>query len=285
MIEYNHENLRQICTKIIAIAKNAGDEILKHYNASNGRDPISFKIDKTPITTADIVAHKIITQELNNLVIDNTTFNLPILSEEDADINYSTRRQWTDYWLIDPLDGTKEYIDKSGEFCVNIALISNKIPIIGVIYAPYFKTLYYAINGHGSYKIEADNPVEKISVNKCNEHNLIINIVSSRRHHKISKYNDFISLLKQKKINYNILHQGSAIKFGLIAEGKADIYPRFGLTSEWDTAAGDCIIREAGGYIKTLSGERLYYNNKDSLLNPEFYAVGDPEFNWSLLIK
>lgn len=198
MIDYNQKNLQQICKNMVVIAKAAGDEILKFYNSLIVKDNIKLKTDRSPVTAADIAAHNIITKKLNNLIIDNTLFKLPILSEEDSSIHDSMRRQWIDYWLIDPLDGTKEYIDRSGEFCVNIALISNKRPIVGVICAPYFNTVYYAIHGQGAYKIEANKPAKKIFVNKLSKNNPTINIVTSKRHYKLSKHNDFLDSLEKK---------------------------------------------------------------------------------------
>lgn len=285
MIEYNANNLQQLCQSAIAIAQLAGDEILSYYNNTKVENDIKIKDDKSPVTIADLASSKIIENKLNNLKIDNSIFRLPVLSEESPDVNTITRRQWNDYWLVDPLDGTKEYIDKNGEFCIIISLISDKRPIIGIIYAPYLKTLYYAIKNQGAYKVTANKEPTKINTNKIDMSKKNITIVTSKRHHNYSKYNDFIDTLRQNNIKTNVILQGSAIKFGLVAEGKADIYPRFGLTSEWDTAAGDCILQEAGGCLKTLDGKSFLYNNKDSLLNSEFYAAGDQHYNWRDLIN
>jgi 3'(2'), 5'-bisphosphate nucleotidase len=278
---YKKTILQELCNVGISIARRAGDKILYHYNNFDSVKDVRIKADLSPVTIADLASHHEIVQGLKHIELKDTVFNLPILSEEDSEINHLVRLNWDDYWLVDPLDGTKEFINRNGEFCINIALIHNNKPIIGIIYAPYFDVLYYALLNQGAYKIDKQSSPQRIYTNSLIKPELTeLNIATSRRHNKTSKYNDFIKKLKKNNIKCNSLFSGSAIKFGLVAEGKADLYPRFGLTYEWDTAAGDCILREAGGKLAKINGEGLYYNKREILINPEFYAAGDKNFDW-----
>jgi 3'(2'), 5'-bisphosphate nucleotidase len=276
---YSKEKLFSLCNQCINIAKDAGKIILQYYNSFDASKDLNYKSDNTPITKADLAAHDVIFAGLNNLNLDCKQFKLPVLSEESSEINTLLRLSWDDYWLVDPLDGTKEFINKSDEFCINIALIKNHRPILGVIYMPCFDLVYFAIDGYGAYKLSAGLDVlsaQKIQVNNDFANN--INIISSKRHHKTSKYNDFLRKLTKKNLQYNTIQKGSALKFCLIADGTADLYPRFGFTSEWDTAAGDCIVHEAGGIVRDLNNNLLSYNTRETLINPEFYAAGDKDF-------
>lgn len=284
---YTSDNLKKLCTTAIEIIRQAGIEILAHYNSFDASKDITLKPDKSPVTVADLASNKVIFDGLSNLLLDGKLFKLPILSEEDSDDKPAKLRQeWTSYWLLDPLDGTKEFINKNGEFSINLALIHHNRPIMGIIYAPYFDILYYAIENQGAYKVTCSSEPIVIKTNKINHVNnkLNINIATSRRHHKTSKYNKFVKKLISNNMDCNAIFSGSAIKFGLVAEGVSDIYPRFGLTYEWDVAAGDCILQEAGGALCKLDGSRFKYNSHESLINPEFYAVGDNNFDWQKYI-
>ena len=260
MIEKNNL-LLQVCN----IALNAGEEILKYYIEDI---EVTHKDDYSPLTKADLASNKIIINALQKL--DRT---IPILSEESL-VEWNERKNWTKYWLVDPLDGTKEFIKKNGEFTVNIALIENHKPILGVIYNPVKSDLYFAQKNYGSYKINSSSKLtnlqeaEKIFV--ANQSS-IKRIIGSRSHSNQT----FDSWVNQNFPNCEIVQAGSSLKFCLIAEGAADIYPRFGPTSEWDIAAGHIIVCEAGGRVRTFENIKIYYNEKEDLLNPFFYAIGN----------
>ena len=260
MIEKNNLLLR-VCN----IAIKAGEEILIYYNDDID---VTHKDDSSPLTKADLASNKIIMNALKQL--DKT---IPILSEESL-VEWSERKNWTKYWLVDPLDGTKEFIKQNGEFTVNIALIENNKPILGVIYTPVKSDLYFAQKNYGSYKINSSSKLinlqeaEKIFV--ANQSS-IKRIIGSRSHSNQS----FDSWVNKNFPNTEIVQAGSSLKFCLIAEGAADIYPRFGPTSEWDIAAGHIIVNEAGGGVSTFENIEINYNKKDDLLNPQFYAIGN----------
>jgi 3'(2'), 5'-bisphosphate nucleotidase len=250
---------------LVMIAHQAGKAILEVYH---DKPTISVKSDLTPVTNADLSAHKVITEGLKNLTPD-----IPILSEEAANIPFEEREQWQRYWLIDPLDGTQEFIEKKDEFTVNIALIENHQPIIGVVLAPALATTFFACKNMGAFKQIRNESPQKIHTCAFSEKN--IRIILSRRH-GLEKLENF---LKQFD-NFTRVHCGSALKFCLLAEGAADIYPRLSPTSEWDTAAGQCVLEQAGGAVVNSNGEPLRYNTKDSLENPSFLAVGDKSRNF-----
>ena len=248
--------------KVCKIAYNAGKKIEQIY----GKDfKHELKHDKSPITEADIEGNKIICDGLSKL-----DKKYPILSEESK-IDWETRSKWESYWLVDPLDGTKEFINKNGEFTVNIAFINNNIPIFGVVYAPILKKIYYAINKKGAYLSKTDdgfniNNSERITAKKINVGKKI-KIIGSKSHGS----KEFDEWVKTKFNNYELIKAGSSIKFCLLAEGKADIYPRFGLTSEWDIAASCAILNESNCEIKGIDG-KITFNKKENILNPFFIA-------------
>ena len=282
-MQYSKEQLLELCLHCTVIAKSAGRAILESYESFSLVHDVKIKADDSPVTIADLASHNVIMQGLQQLKLSDKPFILPILSEEGSEVSPEIRRSWSNYWLVDPLDGTKDFISKNGEFCVNIALIHENRAVLGIIYAPYTDVLYYATAGNGAYKIIGNNQPIRIHSTAINSH--VLKVVSSRRHNKASRYNMFLEHLRAKNLNHHTILSGSAIKFGLVAEGKADLYPRFGLTSEWDVAAGDCILREAGGKLKQMDGKEFFYNKKDSLINPEFYAYGDDTYDWSSLFE
>ncbi len=255
--------------KIINISLEAGRAILNIYN---GNVDVAYKDDKSPLTKADITSHKIITNSIKKI-----TPNIPILSEEEF-IDWSIRKKWKKYWLIDPLDGTKEFIKKNGEFTINIALIENNRPVLGVIYTPASNELFFSKKNLGSYKILANKKLnkldnaKKITIN--NKKTNKVKIVGSRSHS-----NPILEKWVSKNFNnFEILQKGSSLKFCLIAEGFADIYPRFGPTSEWDIAAGHIILEEAGGKLKSIDNKEILYNEKENILNPNFFAHNNIDF-------
>ena len=261
----NNKLLLDICN----VAIEAGNEILNFYNNDI---EVTHKEDLSPLTKADLASNKIILESLNNL-----NSNIPILSEESL-VDWSIRKNWKKYWLVDPLDGTKEFIKKNGEFTVNIALVENNNPTLGVIYVPAKSLLYLAEKNKGSFKsntkdiLENLDGIQKIVVSdKTNR----TRIIGSRSHSNAT----FDNWVKEKFPNADIVQAGSSLKFCLIAEGKADIYPRFGPTSEWDIAAGHIIVNEAGGKVRTFQNNSIKYNTKENIINPEFYAIGNITLN------
>jgi len=259
----------KLISDVIGISKEAGEEILKVYN----RDiDVQYKEDKSPITEADRKSHEVILKGLRNV-----NPNIPILSEEGKDIPYEKRKSWEYFWLVDPLDGTKEFIKRNGEFTVNIALIHRQKPVFGVVYAPALNKLYYGGKDLGGYMIEKGNRV-KLERKPLNSKKLTV--VASRSHMN-EETKEFIEALKRFYRNVETTSIGSSLKICLLAEGKADIYPRIGPTMEWDTAAAHAVLNSIGGRMvvynnqKTLkeleeSDELIY--NKENLLNPYFIA-------------
>jgi len=260
-----HNNPATLLEPVIDLSKEAADKILEIYNS--GFD-INRKDDSTPVTTADLAAHMCIVEGLKKL-----TPALPILSEESTNIPFSERKTWETYWLVDPLDGTREFIKRNGEFTVNIALIHNHEVILGVVYIPISGVCYFASKNSGAFKIEGDKR-EQIHVTK-NATNKI-RVASSRSHAKNS-----LDHFLQEIGDHELVFMGSSIKSCLVAEGTVDVYPRLGPTSEWDTAAAQCVVEEAGGYLTDTQLNKLCYNTKESLLNPEFFVFGNNSVDWS----
>ncbi|MDH5485556.1 MAG: 3'(2'),5'-bisphosphate nucleotidase CysQ, partial [Gammaproteobacteria bacterium] len=248
-----HElNLEYLCQNCVDIARIAGEKILEIYN---GEFSIQHKDDKTPLTTADLAAHHYILNKLQELTPD-----IPVLSEESECIPFETRQQWHRYWLVDPLDGTREFIKRNGEFTVNIALIENHQSILGVINVPVLKQDYFAWQDGGAFKYDHDQGKHAIKTRKLTNKTII---VAGSRSHVSEKLQQYIDKLGETEV----ISMGSSLKSCLVAEGKVDIYPRLGLTSEWDTAAAHCIVEQAGGSILRTDMQPLLYNTKDSLLN------------------
>jgi 3'(2'), 5'-bisphosphate nucleotidase len=245
----------QLISSTVEIAKLAGEGITEIYNSDFD---YQLKKDLSPITAADNLSHIIITKRLKIL-----TPEIPILSEENCDIPYKIRANWTKYWLVDPLDGTKEFIKRNGEFTVNIALIENNTPIFGVIHLPVTSETYWGSQVNGSFYSSGNNDVKEIRVSE--NHQNPIRLVASRSHPS-----EMLNSLLKKIVDYEIIEVGSSIKFCHIASGQADCYPRFGPTSEWDTAAGEAIVSSAGGHVVAASGNSMKYNVKEEYLNPNF---------------
>ncbi|HEY8117722.1 MAG TPA: 3'(2'),5'-bisphosphate nucleotidase CysQ [Methylophilaceae bacterium] len=261
-----HEHLAQL----ISIACEAGAAVMQVYR---GEIAVTRKDDNSPLTLADIAAHNIIESGLKKL-----TPELPILSEESANIPYATRATWRRYWLVDPLDGTREFIKRNGEFTVNIALIEAGKPVIGVVFAPAKDLIYYAATGHGAFKQEPDEAVTQVHCRALDLSNLII---AGSRSHSDNRMQTFLGNIERNHLPPQLITMGSSLKICLVAEGKADVYPRLGPTSEWDTAAAQCVLELAGGSLVDMDGQAFTYNTKDSLLNPEFFACGTTQHNWS----
>lgn len=249
----------------LEIAFGAGRRILEIYE---GGFSVESKYDQTPVTEADMAAHDFIDAGLAALTPD-----LPVLTEESVDVPFSTRASWRRYWLVDPLDGTREFIRRSGEFTVNIALIEDHAPVLGIVYSPVLGLTYYACRGHGAYKREATS--EPVRIHTRNLGRPVVVACSQMRAGE--GFHPFLARLGE----YELLPMGSALKSCLVAEGRADVYPRLGPTSEWDTAAAQVVVEEAGGLITDTRMQPLSYNRKEELLNPHFFAFGDPSVDWS----
>ena len=256
------------------IAEQAAALIMDVY--AQDEFEVQFKTDNTPVTQADLLAHQLIVDKLQSTT-DDYHNKIPILSEESLDIDWQQRKHWQTYWLIDPLDGTKEFVAKNDEFTVNIALIHKGQPVVGVVLAPALGTLYIAARGIGAFKKTKQQPLQPIRVRSVPEINgqQQYTIVIGRR-----TVSPNLEILLNKLQNYHKINLGSSLKSCLIAEGSADLYPRFGKTSEWDTAAAQCILECAGGSVTDMQLAPLQYNSKDSLLNPPFVAWGDAKIPW-----
>jgi 3'(2'), 5'-bisphosphate nucleotidase len=274
-LDLNTNNLERLCHECVDIARDAGIAILTIYNKGF---TVEEKEDKSPLTDADLASHNLILKRLSELTPD-----IPILSEESAKLSFEERASWQTYWLVDPLDGTREFVKRNGEFTVNIALIHQHQSIIGVINVPVLDVDYYAWQGGGCYKAENKGVAEKISVKKLDGSQLCVAGSRSHGSEMMQKYME--KLGADSKAGIETLSMGSSLKFCLVAEGRADLYPRLGLTSEWDTAAAHCIVEQAGGYISKTDMSPLKYNTKDSLLNPFFFVFGDNSRDWSQYLE
>jgi 3'(2'), 5'-bisphosphate nucleotidase len=263
--------LKHLLYIAINAAIRAGALIIKVYNSDDFQ--VNLKSDATPLTLADRLAN----EEIVNTLMKT---RIPVLSEEGRNLLYEERKGWEYFWLVDPLDGTKEFIKRNGEFTVNIALVFQGYPIIGVIYVPVLNQLYFSLKGIGSFKVNGiENPIsdqaqietlistsEKLPLPKDNS---AYTIVASRSHLS-SETKEFIDKQLKEKEDVEIIARGSSLKICMVAEGNADIYPRFGTTTEWDTAAGQAIAEEAGCVMQSLDdGNRLAYNKED-IENPWF---------------
>jgi 3'(2'), 5'-bisphosphate nucleotidase len=251
---YSCERLRELLPRVSALACESGRSILAVYQ---DLDPhVEYKLDHSPVTQADLVSHHILEAGLARLEP-----HWPVLSEESVEVPFDERRSWRHFWMIDPLDGTKEFLHRTGEFTVNIALIEDDRPVLGVVYAPVIDKLYFAARGAGCYRTDGEviTPI-KVAPATAGSARFVV----SRCH-----ASDQETLVQTRGAKSVVM--GSSLKFCLIAEGAADVYPRNGPTMEWDTAAGQCILEEAGGSVTDLEGNAIRYN-KFVLRNPGFVA-------------
>lgn len=252
-----------LLTPIVDITRRAGEAILDVY----GTDfETRTKADNSPLTEADLRAHRIISHELERLTPD-----IPLLSEESARIPWNTRRTWQRYWLVDPLDGTKEFVSRNGEFTVNIALVEGHRPVLGVVHVPCTDTTYSGIPGGGAWRETSAQPRIPIAVRR--PHRWPLQVMGSRSHASPA-----LAQALEALGPHVLRPAGSSLKLCLVAEGAADLYPRLGPTSEWDIAAGQAVVEAAGGQVVRISdGQALACNTQESLLNPAFLAYGDPD--------
>lgn len=255
----------KLLAEVAVLARRAGEAILGVYGQ---QFEVTSKADHSPLTLADMKSHEIIVQGLRAL-----TPQTPVLSEEAADIPYSERSQWHRYWLVDPLDGTKEFVSRNGEFTVNIALIDGHDAVLGVVHVPVTNTTYTGAGDAGATRQSGREAPVRIRTTATAPTPL--RIVGSRSHR-----GDVLDRYLPRLEPYQLVAVGSSIKFCLVAEGSADFYPRFGLTSEWDTAAAQAVVEAAGGRVIKTDGQRLRYNTKAEVLNPHFLVSGDPTRDW-----
>ena len=268
-----NEKIKELLKVAIRAGVEAGSAVCEVYN--NEFD-VEFKDDKSPLTLADTNANKIIESYL-----EKTEY--PILSEEGRDIPYSERRKWEYFWMVDPLDGTKEFVKRNGEFTVNIALIHNGTPVLGVVVAPVLRDLYFASELTGAVKVGNISMVDsfltgldelmksgtKLPVDKSED---IFRVMGSKSH-MTKETESFIRELEKEYANIEIISKGSSLKICMVAEGYADVYPRFAPTMEWDTAAGHAIVKYAGGEVINRETDKPVVYNKENLLNPWFLVT------------
>ena len=250
--------MRELLASVTDLAADAGKAIMEIYD--HAACEVVAKADDSPLTAADLASNHAIVSGLRKL-----TPEWPVLSEESENTPYESRRDWGIFWLVDPLDGTKEFLKRNGEFTVNIALVEQGSPILGVVYAPAIGKLYFAARGVGAFKQERG---ETSPIRVRRESVQATRIIVSRSHGT-----DVTEHFTKQYGKCEFLSMGSSLKFCLVAEGAADLYPRNGPTMEWDTAAAHCILDQAGGSVVSDCGERLAYN-KPNLLNPGFVARG-----------
>ena len=248
-----------ILADVLRLADRAGAEVMRIYQSDFN---VSYKEDQSPITAADVASHDIIVKGLRSI-----SPNIPILSEEGAQAPWEERKHWQRFWLVDPIDGTKEFTQRSGEFTVNIALIENGEPVMGVVTAPALQEAFWGIKGEGASKRDQAGQIQRIGVAQPQTTR---RVVASKNH-----LNDETRAFIESLGAHETIQAGSSLKFCRIAEGQADIYPRMGPTCEWDTAAAHAVLLAAGGNVHTLEGTPLQYG-KENVLNPYFIAAG----NW-----
>lgn len=263
------EPLRQLC-------EEAGEAILEVYRKDI---EVETKADNSPVTQADLAAHNIIIARLAQLTPD-----IPIISEEGEIPSFKERQQWARYWLIDPLDGTKEFINRNDEFTVNIALIQDNKAVLGLVYAPVLGICYTGDQlspEPKAFKWQNNTP-QQIHCQAIDQQQ-VLKVVGSRRH-GAEALDQLLSRLGETFAGTELDSMGSSLKLCLIAEGRADLYPRLAPTCEWDTAAAQAVVEAAGGQVLNPQFETLSYGHKDELLNPFFYVVGDPSIDWANLL-
>ncbi|WP_456399504.1 3'(2'),5'-bisphosphate nucleotidase CysQ [Persephonella sp.] len=265
--------MKNLIDDLIKIAFEAGEEIMKVYDTPL---QVEYKEDKSPLTEADKRAHMVIYKRLQEIS------SFPVLSEEGKDISYNVRKKWEYFWMVDPLDGTKEFIKRNGEFTVNIALIHKNRPVAGVVYAPVLDVMYYGGEEIGAFKLQNGSEIKLDGKKERSVYKKSVTVVASKSHLN-KETEEFINQLKNYFDEIKTVSVGSSLKICLLAERKADFYPRLAPTMEWDTAAAHAILSAAGGKIykysesfdlkKTDNFPELEYN-KENLLNPYFVAIG-----------
>jgi 3'(2'), 5'-bisphosphate nucleotidase len=263
-------NIDEMIEPIVALSVEAGSAILEVYASDFD---VQSKSDASPLTKADLAAHRIIVAGLGKLTPD-----VPIISEESGLPEYEERATWSQYWLVDPLDGTKEFVNRNGEFTVNIALIDDGRPVLGVVRVPVQGKTYIGCRGIGAEQRDDDGHATRLTV--AEKSASPVRVVGSRSH-RGSSLDSFLDKLGDT----SLVAMGSSLKFCTIAAGGADIYPRLGPTSEWDTAAAQAVVEQAGGRVLELDGKPLAYNQKADILNPFFVVIGPADHDWLALLR
>jgi 3'(2'), 5'-bisphosphate nucleotidase len=254
-------SLQKLLPDVKRIAQEAAEAILQIYRTADFQ--VDFKADNSPLTEADLAAHQLIVARLQALTPD-----IPILSEESQSISYRERQPWAMFWLVDPLDGTREFVQRNGEFTVNIALVRQHRPVLGVVHVPVQHLTYWAAEPLGAFKSEGEHTVTL----QANPALTVPMKVVASRSHAGAETQAFLDNLRHD-YTLEVVSKGSALKLCMVAEGTADLYPRLGPTMEWDTAAAQCVVEQAGGQVTTLENTPLQYN-KENLLNPFFMVAG-----------
>ncbi len=264
-------DLNATARQVVDISIRAGKEILRIYQSNFS---VRRKSNDSPVTEADIAANDVILSSLNELSPD-----IPIISEESHIPAFSERSCWQRFWLIDPLDGTRSFVRGGGQFTVNIALIEGNYPILGVVHSPVEQKTYWGTVNSGAFRIDGDGDVPVAIHADCLQKNFIRIIAPKSR--LLKAVQEFKNNLESSAIGCEVSYSSSSIKFCRIAEGAADIYPNFGPTSEWDTAAAQCVLERAGGSVIDLDGSRVKYNKSDQeMKNPLFLAMGAGQLEW-----
>lgn len=249
------------CQRIVSIAREAGEEILNVYSREFS---VAEKEDRSPLTEADQNANEVILKGLQTSYPD-----IPFISEETKALDYVDRKDWDRFWLIDPLDGTKEFIKKNGEFTVNIALIEAGVPTLGVVFQPAANVLYYAVKGEGAKKVDADGNETVLQNSQHYSSKANVRVVASRSHMS-AETEAFVEELRKEGKEVELTSSGSSLKLCMVAEGSADVYPRFAPTMEWDTGAAHAVVLEAGRTVLNRETMQPLQYNKENLLNPWF---------------
>jgi 3'(2'), 5'-bisphosphate nucleotidase len=259
----------KLLLEVTALAREAGRAILEVYASSFS---VQEKEDRSPLTEADLRSEKLILAGLKRIAPE-----IPVLSEESGQVPFATRRNWSRLWVVDPLDGTREFVQRNGEFTVNIALVDGHRPVLGIVHAPVLERDYYACEGIGAFRSDAAAAGQPIRVARRGAGPL--RVVGSRSH-RGNSLDAFLARVGP----HEFVEVGSSMKLCLVAEGNADVYPRMGPTCEWDTAAGQCVLEQAGGQVLTLDGQPLAYNRADTL-NPNFVGFADVDTDWLALLR
>ncbi len=262
---HSTEQLQKWTAPLIAACREASAAILEIY----GQDfQVDTKSDNSPLTQADLASHRVLGNALEHIAPE-----IPVLSEEGRDIQWEARRNWPSLWLVDPLDGTREFVNRNGDFTVNVALIEKHIAVLGLVAIPVTGEVYVGIHGQGAWKLDrAGNRHDVRTQRPARSRPVVI----GSRSHSNQRTRDYFESLG----DHTVMSRGSALKFCVVAEGEADLYPRLGPTSEWDTAAGHAVVEAAGGKVTRADGQPLLYNSKPEILNPEFLVIGDPAREW-----
>ncbi len=263
----------QLIAELVNIVQAAGEAILEIYETDF---EVETKSDASPLTQADLASHRIIADGLKRL-----TPSLPLFSEEAAPPPFELRRAWPRYWLVDPLDGTKEFVSRNGEFTVNVALIDGHSPRLGVVGVPVRRQIYVGLQGQGAWRLDRRDGAEtRLPLHgRARQEDAPLVVVASRSHggERLEQYLDALQATFGEVVRTPV---GSSLKLCILAEGAADLYPRLGPTSEWDIAAAHAVLAAAGGDVWAVDGDPIRYNSRESVLNPEFFAAADGAYPW-----